>query len=128
MAHAITQQEFFEPLRASELDVQEALAILAQQEAKSEHSERRGNRRYFFHSPVPMEIELQQPGGSIGRFRVVPHNISNSGLGFLHGAFVHPGTRCRATLIATDGEPVAALGVTMHAKCLRGLVHFIGVK
>jgi len=128
MTQVTKRQPYLDSLQTCPTDVQEALEILALREAERCDDTARQSTRYTFRMPSPMEIVLLQPGGSVGRFQVVPHNISNTGLGFLHGAFVHLGTVCQMKLVTLDDKIVVLRGKTKHATCVRGRVHFIGVE
>ena len=128
MTQSTERREYRDSLRASASDVREAREILARREAEGTYHDRRKSVRYLFDMPAPMQITLLQPGGAVGRFRAVPHNISDSGLGFLHGVFVHQGTRCGIVLTNADGKPVGMQGEITQATCLTGRVHFVGVR
>ncbi len=128
MAQTTQQIPFQDSCRTTDADVRKAMNVLAEKEATGEHRDRREQQRYVFSMPVPMEIVLQQPGGTVSRFRVIPHNISNAGIGFLHRAFVHQQTSCQIRLVTLAGDAVILKGKTTHSACLHGRIHIIGVR
>lgn len=64
----------------------------------------------------------------ITAYKVRPLNISSTGVGFLHGAFVYPGTVC--SLIARDlgGVPRQLTGHVVRCRLIQGRVHEVGVR
>jgi hypothetical protein len=87
-------------------------------------------------APVPLdrsraavaEIDIQQPGGSTARFLIRLTEISKSGLGFLHGGYLHAGSRCRVTVTTPQGGRVTIPGVVQHGRCIRGRIHCFDVQ
>lgn len=73
------------------------------------------------------EIDIQQPGGSTARFLVRLTAINKDGLGFLHGGYLHSGSRCRVTVTTPKGGRVSIPGVVQHGRCIRGRIHFFDV-
>lgn len=74
-------------------------------------------------------VHMQQPGSSI----VVPYvvasrNISDRGLAFLHGGFVHLGTRCMAQLITTYGTWDDVHGEVVSCRYQQGNIHEVSIK
>lgn len=74
------------------------------------------------------EIEIQQPGGTTARFLIRLTEISKSGLGFLHGGYLHAGSRCRVTVMTQKGGRVTIPGVVQHGRCIRGRIHCFDVQ
>ena len=75
-----------------------------------------------------MTAEVAQPGGTIGRYIVRSVDLSETGVGFLNGNYLHPSSRCRLSVKTTDGELLGIDGCIVHCTNLRGHVHLVGVQ
>jgi len=64
----------------------------------------------------------------ITAYKVRPLNISSTGIAFLHGAFVYPGTSCSVIARMTDGTPCQLTGHVVRCRMIHGRVHEIGVR
>jgi hypothetical protein len=102
-------------------------ALVAQHTAHPDANHRR-HARAVYNTVEALYLEVQHPGGTAGHFLVKPRDISRSGLGFLHGGFLYPGTRCTITLALGDGRMVRVRASVRHCTLLRGRVHFVGVQ
>ncbi|MCB9849155.1 MAG: response regulator [Phycisphaerales bacterium] len=89
---------------------------------------KREDRRYPYRIRG-MPLYVQHPGAHapIG-YRVPTRNISAEGLSFLHGGFLHNGTRCRVQLLTTYGTWTNVDCAVSGCRHLRGNVHEISVK
>lgn len=67
------------------------------------------------------------PGGTVHTCAVVLENISSQGLGIIHAAFLHPGTRCDLIVPGVDGEGIRASGQIAWVRHLSGRFHALGV-
>lgn len=72
-------------------------------------------------------VELHHPGGSCGKYRVQPVNISSNGLAMLHGSFCYTGTPAIAYLKQTDGRIMLVKGKIVRCHLIEGRVHEIGI-
>lgn len=85
-------------------------------------TERRQPR--FNYRAKALTIHMQQPGfASPIAYQVPARNISARGLAFLHGGFVHPGTRCVAQLITTYGTWNNVVGSVSRCRYVKGNIH-----
>lgn len=110
------------------LSVQEHQAILEQMEQHSgvhPKAELRRSRRFRY--VVPDGIIVQVSGATTS-YLVRPRNLSETGISFLHGSFLYPGTACSVTLKTIDGEQVLAGGRIVRCRCVRGRVHEVAVQ
>jgi len=74
-------------------------------------------------------VHMQQPGFPTPVPFLVPgRNISATGSSFLHGGFVHPGTRCLLQVITTGGTWTNAGGTVVRCRLVHGNVHEVGVQ
>jgi len=90
------------------------------------HRRRQATRLMYRYDNVPLEII--QPGGGQTIIRVACRNLSRGGLGFLHSAFVHTGTRVVATLMSRTGESVRFPGKIVRCSHVTRHIHDVGVK
>lgn len=87
-----------------------------------------GNRkatryRYRMKSVV---IHMQQPGaGTPIQYSVPTRDLSAIGLSFLHGGFVHPGTKCLVQLITSHGTWSNTLGKVADSVLVEGATHLV---
>lgn len=89
---------------------------------------RRADARLPFHSSAGLVVQMKHPGGSTITYLVRARNLSRTGIGFLHGSFVHTGTACILALRTTDGRPLRLEGKVHRCRHVRGNVHEIGVR
>jgi len=61
-------------------------------------------------------------------FVVQPRDLSASGIGVLHGAFIHPGTRCLVGLRRLDGTVATIPGKIVRCRHIRNRLHELGVQ
>ena len=59
---------------------------------------------------------------------VVPRDLSTNGVGFLHGGFLHPGSRCFVSMRGNDGKGRSIAGNVVRCRLVRQHVHEVGVK
>lgn len=77
---------------------------------------------------MALPVLVEHVGGASIRLDLACRNLSNSGAGFLHSRYIHPGTGCFVLLPRRDGR-----AVKIHARVVRcqhrsGIVHEVGVK
>ncbi len=73
-------------------------------------------------------IELSQPGGAQTHLSVACRNLSRSGMGFLHSAYVHEGTPVIVTLRHRTEGPVRVPGKVVRCRHVTRHVHDVGVR
>jgi hypothetical protein len=61
-------------------------------------------------------------------FAVRPRDISPSGLGFLHGRFIHVGHECALTFILSREYGLRTTGTVAHCHHLQKQVHKVGIQ
>jgi hypothetical protein len=91
-------------------------------------------RHYRRSERVPLTIRrallqverTDRPG--VAAFIVAPIDLSDTGIGFLHGSFLYPGTRCAVSLKAEDGTLLTAAGKIVRCRMITGHVHDVGVR
>ncbi len=74
-------------------------------------------------------VHMQQPGFSSAVPYLVPgRSISDEDLTFLHGGFVHPGTRCLVQLITSYGTWNNVNGSVTRCELVEGSIHEVVVR
>lgn len=80
----------------------------------------------FRNASIPLTVV--HPGGSNATINVACRNLSSGGVGVLHSAYMHTGTRCFVALPRTDGQRVSVEGTIVRCIHVSGTIHEIGVK
>ncbi len=88
--------------------------------------DRRREARHSYRRQIT--VDVCQPGGSRARFVVATRSFSTTGISFLHGGFLHPGTVCSMELTTLDNAWKAVEATVVHCRLVRGRVHEVGAK
>lgn len=99
----------------------------AQDEGKTAAARnRRLHQRWVFRqADIPMIVA--HPGGGVSRLLVCGRNISTGGLAFMHGGYLHKGSRCRLALRQTDGDLRPMSAHVANCRLIEGALHEIGI-
>jgi hypothetical protein len=119
--------EYVDVLRLSRAEIGE---IVAEIEASSHQPigvERRRDPRMARSDFPAILVEMTYTPSHTGKYRAVSWNVSRKGLGFLHGKFVCPGTKCRVHLATADNDVLTVAGTITHCRLHRGRVHEVGM-
>lgn len=73
-------------------------------------------------------LEIDHPGGGVGLFLVYPREVSAGGISVIHGAFVHPHSRCKVQLTTIHGNKQLVTGRVAWCDHLRGPLHGLGIQ
>jgi len=119
-------------IRTIRLDDEQVTDILDRLDAettnKAGSSFKREKTRYSYRKKGVV-FHLQQPGSNSSSPYLAPtRNLSEGGIAFLHGGFVHVGTRCAIQLIPTHGTWNNVVGTVMACNYLENNVHEVHVK
>jgi hypothetical protein len=90
-------------------------------------AERRRHRRFLLPKEFALVVRIEQPGGGIATFSATPRDMSTSGIGFFHAAYIHPGTVCTLLMRTLHGDPVSIAGCIMRCRHVSGRIHEVGV-
>ena len=118
----------FDALRLSARERQALLEEMNKSERGYRGPDNRSTRRHTYHDHAGITATIAHPGGSIVRVLVVCRSISDMGMGFLHGGYVHPGSRCAFRLMTLKHEPLTVTGRVVRCAFLRGRAHEVGVR
>jgi hypothetical protein len=115
-------------LRLTDVELREVLRWVdsAGGEGKGRHHRRSERVRLTIRRALLQVERSDRPG--ISAFIVAPIDLSDTGIGFLHGSFLYPGTRCAISLKADDGTLLTAAGKVVRCRMVRGHVHDVGVR
>jgi hypothetical protein len=72
-------------------------------------------------------VRTQAGTGPVLTFTASPRDLSASGMGFYHTAYIHPGTPVRLLMRTLRGEAVAVVGTVARCRHASGRIHEVGV-
>jgi len=76
-----------------------------------------------------LTVHMQHPGSSTTvPYQVPTRNISERGISFLHGGFVHTGTRCLVQLITSYGTWDDVRGTVVSSQYVKANIHEVHVR
>lgn len=119
-----------QPVLSARLDpgrVQTLLDRLTQQEKANADLSRRHAQRFAYHQQANIVVTIFHNDSSQVRYAVVARNLSESGLAFLHGGYIHVGTQCVAALETTARQWVRVVGKVVRCRHVEGNVHEVGI-
>src|SRR5262245_24476078 len=122
------ESDVFCTLKLSPSDKLRVLDRLDELEREDAGRERRSQERFDYRPEDGLTVRIEQPGDSVSTHVVAGRNISTMGLSFLHGGFLHIGTRCTVRLIARNDEIILTPGRVSRCHSVLGRVHEIGLK
>lgn len=96
--------------------------------ARCDRAKRRAEQRHSYRGNAMLVVFNPDNADTRAKFRVIPSDLSTGGVGFLHGAFVHPGTPCHLILSDLLGQSRVVCGVVARCELAKGRVHTVGVK
>ncbi len=114
-------------LRINAREQDKILRLLDAEQNTSPHAVRRKSDRRPLPEGVGVTACITQPGGSSGHYLVRGLNLSDNGIGFIHGGFVHCGSRTVVTLITAEGERFSVNGTVKRCEYVTNGVHAVGV-
>ncbi len=122
----------FDSVRMSKKEYQSLMADMERASAApvrrhGVNKNRRGQQRFSYHQDAKLICQMSQDLSSPMQIIVRCRNISVGGLGFLHGAYVHPGTRVVLTLISANKQGYRINGSIVRCRHLTKTVHEVGV-
>jgi CheY-like chemotaxis protein len=103
--------------------------LLDDLDAKS--SGKQNAKRQFVRWPyrvAAVKFTIQHLAGSASTIYVACRNLSSGGIGVLHRAYVHKGTRVTVELPRVDGEVVPIEGIVVRCVHVSGTIHDVGVQ
>jgi hypothetical protein len=120
--------EYVDTLRISKSEWRAILTQLERDAQDPTGRDKRRDQRKRYRAMMTLLIKMLHPGGTRITYLVRTRNLSNTGLGFLHGGYLHSGTRCTLALTALDGTPCPISGKIVRCRHLQGKVHEVGIR
>ena len=90
--------------------------------------DKRLNRRFTYRQNPGLVLTIHQPDGNMTRYRVIPRDISASGLGLLVGTFVYTGNCCSIALQSIADGVKDIPGRIVRCVHIRGRLHEIAIQ
>jgi hypothetical protein len=118
--------KILDTLKLPPKECEKILASLAQKAGEGKGDNQRKESRIPM-TDVVVICKLQAVGGPT-QFAVKCRNVSRRGVGFLHGAYVHAGTRCEVTIITRRRVGFRATGKVVRCRHVGDKVHEVGVR
>lgn len=115
-------------LKLSNSDVEDILYEIESNDDPKRRAKRKDITRIDFREGAVLVIVHPDDPNRRHRYRVIPTNLSATGIGFLHGAFLHPGTVCDVMLMTLGGQTEIIRGTIARCELAQGKVHRAGVK
>ena len=111
-------------VRTIRLDDDLVTQILDELDAAGEAPDQDRRAPRYSYRVKGLVIQMQQPGFATPiSYQVPTRNMSARGMSFLHGGFVHPGTRCMVQLITRYGTWNNANATTQRCRYVQANVH-----
>ncbi|MCB9837807.1 MAG: PilZ domain-containing protein [Phycisphaeraceae bacterium] len=93
----------------------------------SAFEDRRAHRRHTYRPPA-VAIQVQHPGGGGARYLVGARNLSQQGVGLIHGGFLYDGAECTVVLETRKKQLLAFPGKIVTCRHVDGTIHELGVR
>jgi hypothetical protein len=122
------QEQTRDLLKLTEADRRAILHQIESDAIAAGFAKRRGAERMSVPSNVRLRVTFTGLNGHTGAFWCVPRDLSETGIGFLHGGFVHKNTKVVAELTAPDGTSLAMHGSVTDCAYVSGRCHQVGVR
>lgn len=106
------------------LSTEEQAAIEKARQRAGGGKERRRHARLPLDERFPLLMRLETSGATF--IAVRPRDLSSSGLGFFHVAYVHPGTSAVFIMKGRKGEVATIKGTVTRCAHVSGRVHEVG--
>ena len=118
-------QPLLRTIRLPERQRERLLAALEKRSADGIENDRR-DLRLRYHCGA-CEATLVGSGSAEVRHVITPRNLSRRGFAFIHGQYVHGGTRCCIDLIDLDENKREVRGSVARCQHLSGIIHEVTV-
>ncbi len=117
-------------VRTIRLDEAELNTVLDRLDSKepAPKAQKRVSERFSYRTTGCI-VHMQQPGAaSATAYQVATRNLSAGGMSFLHGGYVHTGTKVLVQLISTYGTWKTVRATAVVCEYVNGNIHDVGVK
>lgn len=114
-------------LRLKGAELEALLEELERTNSSWKGSSKREMRRWSMHG-LKAVLTIVETLGHQRHALVVVRNMSTTGVGCLHGSFLHLGTRCVVSVRDRHGEARSMPGTVVRCKHARGNLHDVGIR
>jgi DNA-binding response OmpR family regulator len=119
---------YVDALRLSHLERLRLLEQLRKKQEESPNRQQRGYERIPLESGPAVVMELYHPQAREPTYYLLrPHNISRGGVGFLHGHYLYPGSRCILHMQSLGEQRCVIPGRIAWCSHVRRHIHEAGV-
>lgn len=119
------------PIRSIRMSKSEINGVLDELDKATEQSGDKGfhRRRHERHRcrQYAVLVRVKQTGQQPTNFLVPTRNVSNGGVSFLHGAMLHPNTRCTIVFLLPDRRTFRTQGRVVRSRHVTGMIYEIGI-
>lgn len=119
------RDNIIDSVRLSPGECEALLDALDRANASKPPSSRRQTRRWRYRDRMIVAV---RQGGSVQSFFTAPRNISNSGIGFLHGGYIHVGSPVAVSTRDLHGQLRTLKGRVVRCVHVQGRLHEVGAK
>lgn len=113
-------------LRIPQRELDAMLDAAEQASAKRTGASKRQARRWKLRGSGVV-LTLAGQAGTQTHYLVAPRNLSSSGIGVVHGGFVHIGSRCVVSLRTKTGRTRSLEGKIVKCRLMRASLHDVGI-
>lgn len=122
-----TKHQVFDTLRMSPKDIQRLVEDLERRGSQEVAGTHRQSRRWKMRSQRVIVTLVGQMGQRLN-ILVIPRNLSQGGMGFICGNYLHIGSSCFVTFRSLGGKGVVVQASVRRCKHVEGRLHEIGVE
>ena len=124
--HTAKERARLNSLNLTSKKLEQVLDLLDRGTDRGRHTDRVDARWPFRQASISVQIE--HPGGSSVEVLMACRNLSRSGIGLLHSAFIYNGTRCVVALPHPQHGEVPVAGEVVRCQHRGGVLHEVGVR
>ena len=95
---------------------------------RSSEGGQRKHMRVPFRTLSQIAVAIQKPDEQWAKYIVRSRDLSEGGIGFIHGAYVHAGSHCRVIVKDVEGKPACLEGIVRRCDLLLGRAHVVGLE
>lgn len=118
---------YIDSVRLTRAQFDEILDESQRSRCQAPSSNRRQKSRQNLTAVAGVLLEIEHPGGAVSRFIVRPRDISQTGMGFMHGGFLYKGSKVTITIVMMDREMIVLRGQVARCRHLKARIHEIGM-
>lgn len=116
-------------LRLSDSETLAIARALEQHETTAKNLANRGAERFRLPNGFKVVSTFTMPGGSTQHAVISVRNISRTGLGCLHGTFLHPGSFAGLVIVDNQRQPLLRIaGKVVRCEQVRVRVYDVGIQ